>query len=293
MARFATSIELREHVLKTASDLPPQQRTIADYLIHHMGEVPFLALPELADLTKVSEPTIVRFAQSIGFGGYRDLRMEMLQLPTDKKTSPPTDLTPIDAPQHVLHSVANLEIENIRQTTQVVDLSIFERIAEALYEADHTYVFGMGVSGPLAIMAQYIFTQVGVPCTVLSTYFSSPAEQVFTLRPSDLLLAFSFPPYSRQTLDILRGAVERGASTAAITNGLAAPACAVAKWTLTVQTYNMMYTNAVAAINVLVNALATQYAAAHRGRSLKAFAHTSKSLMNSQDISESGGKDEE
>jgi DNA-binding MurR/RpiR family transcriptional regulator len=250
-------------------------------------------LPELADLTKVSEPTIVRFAQSIGFGGYRELRIEMLQLPADQKTSPPTDPAPMDAPQHVLHSVANLEIENIRQTTQVLDLSIFERIAEALNEADHTYVFGMGVSGPLAIMAQYIFTQVGVPSTVLPTYFTSPAEQVFVLRPSDLLLAFLFPPYSRQTLDVLRGAVERGASTAAITNGLGSPACAIAKWTLSVQTHNMMFTNAVAAINVLVNALATQFAAAHRGRSLKAFAHTAKSMMNSPETNESGGKDEE
>jgi DNA-binding MurR/RpiR family transcriptional regulator len=284
MARFAGAQEFRDHVLTIASSLPPQQRAIADYLIHHLREVPFQSLPELAELTKVSEPTIVRFAQSIGFSGFRDLKMELLQLPPRQQHTPHTEPTPSDDPRHVLHSVAHLETDNIAQTTRIVDLSTFKAVAEALHQSEHTYVFGMGVSASLARMARYILTEVGVRCTVLSSDFTSPEEQLFVLRPSDLLLAISLPPYSRQTLEMLRGADERGTSTAVITNGLNSPACSVAKWVLSARTHNMMFTNAVASIVVLINALATQYAMRHRTRSMEAFAYTTRVMSSSPDV---------
>ena len=48
----------------------------------------------------------------------------------------------------------------------------------------------------------------------------------------------------------------------------------------------MMFTNAVAAIIVLLNAIATQYAVRHRAHSLEAFAHMSKIMASSPDVAE-------
>lgn len=287
MTRFATVEEFREHVLTCAGSLPRQQRGAADYLLRHLKEFPFLSLPELAEQTGVSEPTIVRLAQSLGFSGFRDLKMELLQLP--RETSGPLDAE-IEPPSakcgSVLHTVASLEIDNIIETVKLVDPVTLERVAKALHEADHTYVFGMGISSIPAAMARYMLIQVGVRCTLMSTDFTSPTEELIAVRSTDLVLAFSLPPFSRRTLEILRGARERGASTAVVTDGLGSPAIPQANWVLMVRTQNMMFNNALAAVIALVNALATQYALRHREESLAALAHAARSMDNQEDVAE-------
>jgi DNA-binding MurR/RpiR family transcriptional regulator len=286
MARFESIDKFRDFVLSTAGSLPPQQRAIADYLVHHLEEVPFLAVPALADLTDVSEATIVRFAQSLGFRGYRDLKIELLQLPNGSAPGPRPEPAAPDGPRNVLLSVARLEMDNIRATIVLNPVESLERMADALRRADHTYVFGMGVSAPVASMARYIFTEVGLRCSTLSADFTSPAEQLFALRTSDLLLTISLPPYSRQTLDMLKVARDRGATTVAVTDSLASPAASIATLTLLVRTHNMIMTNAVGAIIVLLNAIATQYAVRHRERSLDAFAHMTKMMASDPDVAE-------
>jgi DNA-binding MurR/RpiR family transcriptional regulator len=294
VSRFESTQKFRDYVLSSAGSLPPQQRAIADYLVNHLDEVPFLAVPELAELIEVSEATIVRFAQSLGFRGYRDLKVELLQLPN--ATSPGVKAEP-SAPygqRNMLRSVARLEMDNIRATIDLISVQTLEHVADLIHHAEHTYVFGMGVSAPLAVMARYILIEVGVRCSVLSTDFTSPEEQLFALRSGDLLIGFSLPNYSRQTLGLLKGAKERGATTVTITDSLASPAAAIAAWTLPVRTHNMMFTNAVAAVIVVLNAIATQYAVRHRSRSLEALAHMSRS-MSSPDVveAESGESAEE
>lgn len=291
MARFGTQQELRDHVLSTAATLPPQQRTIADYLIEHLDEFPFLALPELAKRSSVSEPTIVRFAQSLGFRGYRDLKVELLQLPNSTPEQRRPERPVPEGERNVLRSVARLETDNIRTTVDLITVQTLEHVADLIHHADHTYVFGMGVSAPLALMARYILTEVGVRCTTLSTDFTSPGEQLFALRAGDLLLALSLHPYSRQTLELLKGASGRGTTTVTITDSLASPAAAIAAWTLPVRTHNMMFTNAVAAIIVVLNAIATEYAVRHREHSLDAFAHMSRS-MSDPDLTESATEED-
>jgi len=278
MSRFATAAAFRDYVGKTSGLLPPQQRMVADYLIEHLDQVPFLALPELAGLTTVSEPTIVRFAQSIGFRGFRDLKIELLQLAPELAAPQGEDAGGAAAAKDVLQSVANLERDNILHTSQHVDREAFEAVVEALHEAEHTYVFGMGISATLAVMARYLFTEVGVRCSLLSTDFTSPNEQLFALRASDLLLTFSLPPYSRQTLDLLAGAREREVKTAVITDSLRSPASALARFSLCARTHNMVFTNSVTAIIMLLNALATQLAERYRSHTLKAFAHTTRAM---------------
>jgi DNA-binding MurR/RpiR family transcriptional regulator len=294
VARFESTEKFREYVLSNASSLSPQQRAIADYLVNHLEEVPFLAVPELAELTAVSEATIVRFAQSLGFRGYRDMKIELLQLPNSAAPQPRPEPSSPDGQRNVLRSVARLEMDNIRATIDLIAVQTLEHVADLIHHAEHTYVFGMGVSAPLATMARYILTEVGVRCSVLSTDFTSPEEQLFALRTGDLLIGFSLPHYSRQTLELLRGAKERGATTVAITDSLASPAASIAAWTLPVRTHNMMFTNAVAAIIVVLNAIATQYAVRHRSRSLEALAHMSRSMLKPDVVElESGESAEE
>ncbi len=275
--------DLRELIVRHAAELPPQQRLIADYLLEHLQTVPFLSVPELAQRTGVSEATVVRFAQRIGYSGFSELKMDLVELLQERLggsgralSHPPTE--------DVLQQVADLEIGNIRHSVETADRRVFAEVGDAIYRADHTYTFGMGISAHLAEIASYTLVQIGVRASALSTRFSSPREQVVALRPSDALLVLSFPPYSRQTLELLREAQQRGLATCALCDRFTAPAAQLARWALAAKSDNMMFTNAIAAITVLVNALAAEIATSHRERTLDALTQINRMLGEDTDL---------
>jgi DNA-binding MurR/RpiR family transcriptional regulator len=275
--------EFRARLIRLSAQLPPQQRLIADYLLEHLQTVPFLSVPELARRTGVSDATVVRFAQRIGYDGFSELKMDLVELLQDRLGGdvPPE---PSELPDDVLEQVAGLEITNIRRSLEAIDRTVFSEVGEAVFSADHVYAFGMGVSAHLAEIACYNLTQIGLRATPLSTRFTSPREQLVTLREQDLLIALSFPPYSRQTLDLLLDASARGAATVALCDRPTAPAAHIARWSLPVRSDNMMFTNAIAAVTVLFNALAAEIATRHSEHALEAFAHINRVLSDNSDI---------
>ncbi len=278
MRRIADESAFRDLVVQHAADLPPQQRAIADYLVEHLQLAPFLSVPELARRVGASEATVVRFAQRLGFSGFSELKMELVELLQSRLGTSGDGVPAAEPGEDVLTAVATLELDNIHRSVEAIDRAAFAAAAEAVFHANHTFAFGMGVSGHLAELACYTLVQIGVRATPLSPRFSSPREQLVALRPGDLLLVFSFPPYSRPTLDLLEEARARDVTTVAVCDRLTAPAALLGNHVLPVRSENMMFTNAIAAVTVLFNALATQIATSHRGEAVEAMSMINRVL---------------
>jgi DNA-binding MurR/RpiR family transcriptional regulator len=237
----------------------------------------------MARRTGVSEATIVRFAQRLGYPGFSELKMELVEL-LQSRLAEGADEPPEEVADDLLATVANLEVTNIGKTLESLDRERFSQVAEALFESNRVHTFGMGVSALLAELAAYTLLQVGVAASCLSTSFSSPREQLVAVGPDDVVMVISLPPYSRQSLAILRDAKDLGFSTVTISDRLTSPAAALARWTLAVKSDNMMFTNAVAAVTVLINALATQIAASHREEALAALAQINRVMTEDEDL---------
>lgn len=283
MANKTSETEFRELVTRQAASLPRQQRSIADYVLEHLTAVPFLSIPELARRVGVSEATIVRFAQRLGYPGFSELKVELveiLQQHLRQGAEEPSEVVARD----VLAEVAELEKTNISRTVGALDRRVVRAAAEAAFQADVVFTFGMGVSAHLADLAAYTLLQVGVRTSNLSTRFSSPREQLVAVKPGDLVMVFSLPPYSRQGLEVLDEASGLGVPTVAVTDRVTAPAARLARWVLPVKSDNMMFTNAVAAVTVLLNALATEIATSHRGEAIAALSRINRALAGDDDV---------
>ena len=79
---------LRDRLLSYVNALSRQQRLIADYLLDHLQEVPFLSVPQLAERAGASEATVVRFCRSIGFKGFSDMKMAVVESLREELRSP-------------------------------------------------------------------------------------------------------------------------------------------------------------------------------------------------------------
>lgn len=288
MPQLNASGDFRDLVLEHFEALPPQQQAIATFLVEHLAEVPFLSIPTIAARTGASEATVVRLAQRLGFEGFAELKMALLELVRGRLSAPRVAGDEVDGSADVLAAVARLEQGNIQKLVEGVAPAEFRAAAAALFKADHVYVFGFGISSILADLGGYLLTEIGLRATVLSTRYSSPREQVVALRPSDLLLAFSFPPYSRQTLELLAETAERGLPTLVITDRVTSPAAGHARHLFFAPSHNMNFTNAVASAAVLLNALTTEVAVRHQGRAVEALSRINRILAEEGDVVHEG-----
>lgn len=281
----------RDRVLDQAGSLSRQQRAIADYVLDNYQEVPFLSVLELAERTGASEATVVRFCQRIGYGGYSDMKMALVDALREEmqaSVDAADESVSTDIGRDSLVAVARLEQHNIKRLLESVDKRAFRDVAAALFKADHVFTVGFGISAYHADFASYLFTEHGLRSTCLPTRFTSPREQLIVLRPSDLVVAFSFPPYSKQTLEILEESRQRGFPTVVVTDRATAPGAAIADYALVVSSHRMTFTNATAAVHVLLNALVVEIAERHRGETVDAISRINEILRDNRYLVDDG-----
>ena len=83
-------------------------------------------------------------------------------------------------------------------------------------------------------------------------------EQIVLLTPKDLIIAFSFPPYSRQTVEAAQLAHQRKIPVVSFTDKKTAPIVQYSLHILIAKTDNILFTNSLGAISMLINALVTE-----------------------------------
>jgi DNA-binding MurR/RpiR family transcriptional regulator len=284
---------LRHRILERFDGLSPRQRRAAEYFLEHVHELPFLEVPGLARGAGVSQATVVRLCQSLGYDGFSGLKDDLLEGVRSRVVrSPnwrevPESLAAGPEPDAVAE-VARQEIEHVERSAAMLDRPAFDRAVAALRRARAIHVFGLGISAHLASLFAYLLTQLGRRATPLATSFSSAIEPLVPLGAEDLVVAISFPPYSRATIALVREAAKRGIPTLVLSDRATSPAARSASVALAVRSGGMMFTNSFAAVSVILNALALGLARSDRAATRTAVRRISQIL--SGDPSVSGGK---
>ena len=265
MRKILTDEDFRKLIIDHNHLLPPQQQLLAEFLLQHLDEIPFFSVPVLSQRTKVSEATVVRFAQKIGFSGFSELKWELMEIYRKKGPGVSgviSDETFLSG--HDTLSASGIQaVRNIQNTLKNIDKTLFRKLVSLLFKADHIYCFGMGVSSYLADLFSYQLVQIGLRSTSIPLRTTSPLEQMVPLRVTDLLAVFSFSPYSKSTIEMVKEATSRGIPSLAFCDKITAPVVKEATHALPVRTDNMMFTNSLASIIVVLNALVTEIAVRH------------------------------
>ena len=273
MARYK---EIKEKIQSRYKDLPKNQKKIADYFIDNSDSIPFLNVQEVSKATGASVASIVRFAQRIGFSGYSELRdaiAESLQNQlSGKMIFPLFDKQKVD--EDLLTAVANQDIKNINDTLSLIERENFSNAVKEIGKADRVFTAGLGISYLLAEILAYQLTQVGIDAAVFKHDYTIFNEQIMFLNKNDLIIAFSFPPYSRETIEACEYARNKGIRIISVTNTEASPVTYYSDINLVVQSENMLYTNSFAAISVVINAIATECALKNKKRAKRILAES-------------------
>jgi len=252
--------EIKRRIQRSYDDLPKNHKRVADFFIENFDEIPFQSVQDVSKSSSTSVATVVRFAQRIGFSGFSEMREQISQnlqkQIRDKEIFPLIKDSKVN--QDTLTAVANQDIKNINETLILIEKPDFNRVVDYILAADRIYTMGLGISNLLSKILAYQLLQIGFSAAAFrhdSLYFS---EQVILLKPEDLIIAFSFPPYSIETIESAKYAKEKGINLIAVTNKHSAPIVAYSAVNLLVKSENMLFTNSFAAISVLINAISTE-----------------------------------
>lgn len=263
--------EIKEKITSKYNSLQKNQRKIAEYFINNFDKIPFVNVQDLSVSTGASVASVVRFSQRAGFKGFSELRDAIagsLQKELhNKEIFPLFEKRKIQ--EDLLTEVANLDIKNINDTLNLVERKTFNYVIDRILKSDRVFTAGLGISYLLAEILAYQLTQVGVSSNVLNHTHTLFNENILFLNPKDLLILFSFPPYSKETIEAAEFANKRKIDVIAITNQHASPVTFFTKANLIVKSENMLYTNSFAAISVLINAIATACAIKDKQRAKK------------------------
>jgi DNA-binding MurR/RpiR family transcriptional regulator len=236
----------------------------------------------------VSKATIVRFAQSLGYRGFTQLQNEVLDAVQSTLRTPERYKISLGkiTNEGTLTLVAQHEVQNINRTVQYVDLRTFKSVVDVLGSARRVYTMGIGISSLLAQVLSYELNQVGIESQALESGRLRFVEHLALARRGDVIASFSFAPYSKETIDAAKYARKRGLTVVTITDKLTSPITFHAQHVLAVRTENMLHTNSISAISVVINALVTDVALKNKTAVSKMFKESTQILHQTDEYVE-------
>ena len=203
------------------------QNKILDYLVSHPDDVAYMSSAELAEKLSMSNATVVRFSQHIGFKGYLDLqhhiRQEIksrLKVPERVKKAPPN----INHPKDFLKTVLKSDRENLTRTMQTIPEELFDSAVKDLQSKNEIWVLGLrscyGAAHYFATNLRFLSRRVNLINLDSGTVWSQIQPG---LNSDALLVSLTFPRYCRHTLEITEQFHRAGATIIAITDSHTSP----------------------------------------------------------------------
>ncbi len=254
---------LKDKIRKIYSNLPHNLQKVADFVVTNFDRIPFLSVKEISEATQLSVASVVRFSQRIGFTGYQEMKIYISE-ELQSKINGTNDLDKLldirTSAIDTITSIASQEVTNINETMKAMEKKNFDKFMKILLKSERVNTAGLGISYLLAQILAYQLSQVAVKSFHFSSIYDTMIEQASYLTPNESFLAFSFPPYSLETIEAAKYAKSKKVKVLAITNKETAPITFFSDAYLIVKTDNMLYTNSFSAVSLIINAITTECA---------------------------------
>ena len=234
------------------------QKSIAQYILEHYEKAAFMTAAQLGKLVAVSESTVVRFADELGYAGYPDLRRALRELVHTNLTSfqrvEVSDT--IIGDREVLEQVLLADAEKIRQTLDSIDRTAFNKAVDHIVNAKRVYIIGVRSSATLAGFLHYNLRVAFDNLTLVETSSGNEVfEQIVRIGAGDVLVAISFPRYSKRVIKAVEFAKRNGADVVALTDRPTSPIAKSADQLLTANSDMASFVDSLVAPLSIVNAI--------------------------------------
>lgn len=213
------SLGVPEILAKIRAQLPQlqgEEKLLAEYILLNYEHVPKLSLVQLAEEADIHPSAVVRFCDDVGCEGFHALHTALAEIDSVAASVFFEQIHGFDL-EHITQSVFDDVKRMLDETLSSLDMTEMQRAVDAILAADDIVIVGMGTSGSTAQEFVYRLQWIGVDCKL----HIDPHRQLMAvslLGQNDLVVAISHSGRTRNVVNALKLAKERGAKTLCITD---------------------------------------------------------------------------
>jgi len=188
--------------------LTPSFQKIANYILINYKYIPAISSADLAEKVGVSDASIVRFCQRLGYEGFIEFKNLLLMEINDTGENPVDKmLKSIQLMGEDNKDYAYLfqnELANLNRTIMNFDANVLKSAVSEIEKAKKVYILGMGSCKPIAELIYHNFRRLGLNCETITYGGIALYENLYRIDNDDLLIAISFPRYSIDSYNAMK-----------------------------------------------------------------------------------------
>ena len=250
-------------------DMSRSYQRIAEYLTQNPNDVAILSVSAIAEAQAIHASSFVRFAQSLGYRGFKDLQALFQRRLTTAAPGFEARIRALTADLaettgktgSVLQDLVVRDIAALHDLVSQISAEDVDRAAGMIDRASTVYLLGQLRSAPVVSLLEYLLTMLDKPTALLDQSGGLATHRAKLATPGDLLLAVSFRFYANEVVTIAEGAARSGVPILAITDSTLSPLAKSADLLFPVPEHEYTFSRSLAAPMCLAQALATALAA--------------------------------
>lgn len=211
-------------ILHNKDLLTPGERKIADFILQNPGRVKQFSSPELAEVLGISQSSIIKFAQKLGFKGFTNFKLALVEEWGQQSTERKNDVAYIhneinseDTLPNIAEKLLLEKQQALRDTTHGLDFDKLQQAVEMIRLAGRVQITGIGGSSLIAKDLAYKLMKIGYP-VMNETDSHVQITVAQSLKKTDVQIAISFSGNRREIQIAAEAAKSRGAKIIALTS---------------------------------------------------------------------------
>lgn len=203
-------------------------RKLADYILDNPGDVAFLSINELSQVTGISPATITRFAYKLEFQGYNEFQRGLYE--HQKQRAPFGQLktllrseTAEDQGEDPLGGCIQSSMELLESLDTPQVRGAFQRSLEILRSARTIYIAGHRSSYAAAYYLAFMLQQMYPNVRLVELTASNLPASLCDVGAEDCLVVISYARYTSVSYDIVSHFHREGCKIVAVTDSMTSP----------------------------------------------------------------------
>lgn len=197
-----TKNDVLSHICSAMENFSPSERAIAAFILEKPSEVSNMTVRELASATGTSPASVSRFARTLSYRNYADMRLA-LGISVSRAEGEPRvtgGKVTMDDVEGSVKYILSHKLEELAETAKLIDTEAFGTVVNLLHSASLVLIAGVGNTLTMGANAAFKFSQAGVRASCPSNT-ESMLSAATNLTDSDVLLVMSTSGFSKRLVN--------------------------------------------------------------------------------------------
>ena len=219
-----SSTHILDEIQAHYAQLSTGERRVAEYVRDHFTQVSRMSIRQLGQTIGVSEPTVFRFCQALGYQGFTEFKISLAeQNPTFQEYFSAAPSEGKGEVQALVERLLLSERDIFTATLRTMDYARLEAAADQVLSARRVLLFGISTSYSVAHDTWRRLVRLGLTAWALNEYHEA-VPLMTSFDAGDLLVCITQTGETRETVETARKARELGIPVICVTAFPASPA---------------------------------------------------------------------